>query len=119
MDICQCCQRLKISKNNQREWYCLYCDKECTKEHREPTCGIYRFHCINLTNKLYLNTCECCHKIFVVQNENKEWFCFYCSEDNHSNWKCLKQHSKSNSYQYPFHSIMSKKFSKNFIPNTI
>ncbi len=40
-----------------------------------------------------MGKCECCHRLYVVQDEGR-WYCFFCDSNNKTSWKCDKQHFK-------------------------
>jgi hypothetical protein len=45
-----------------------------------------------------MHKCWCCKRVFTTRDEiTQEWFCFYCDESNLTNWKCSKNHDKSQS----------------------
>jgi protein-tyrosine phosphatase len=52
----------------------------------------YDIHYDKLTIKLTTMNCTCCGRMFVVK-EGEVWFCFYCSPDNKTKWRCLKSHT--------------------------
>ncbi len=97
MDICACCQERYEFDKASNEWSCVFCDTECVKKHTMPISGCYRFLRQNVHDDKQMkattyNLCPCCKKEFVIQNDQNEWYCFYCDDANATSWKCLKLH---------------------------